>query len=188
MTQITLMPTMSHLRQVLPLALTLFVLWLILSGKFDAFHVAMGAGSALCVALGTRRLLLLPPDIGPPGVHPANALPLRFLGYVPWLIWQIIVSSLQVAYVVLHPRMPIQPRLLRFDTSFPHVLAQLTLATSITLTPGTVTLDVENDEFLVHALTDTSAQGLEPNGGPMHQRVAALFQPSHTGRDTRPTR
>ena len=182
------MPTMSHLRQVLPLALALFVVWLILSGKFDAFHVSIGAVSALCVALGTRRLLLMPPDIGPPGAHPANALPLRFLGYVPWLGWQIIVSSLHVAYVVLHPRMPIQPRLLRFDTSFPHVLAQLTLATSITLTPGTVTLDVDNDEFLVHALTDTSAQGLEPHGGAMHRRVAALFQSSPAGHGTRPTR
>ncbi len=179
---------MSHLRQVLPLALTLFVLWLILSGKFDAFHVSIGAVSALCVALGTRRLLLLPPAIGPPGTHPTNVLPLRFLGYIPWLIWQIVVSSLHVAYVVLHPKMPIQPRLLRFDTSFPHVLAQLTLATSITLTPGTVTLDVDNDEFLVHALTDTSAKGLEPQGGPMHRRVAALFQPSHTGQGTRSTR
>lgn len=179
---------MSHLRQVLPLALALFVLWLILSGKFDAFHVSMGVVSALCVALGTRRLLLLPPDIGPPGTHPTNALSWRFLGYVPWLVWQIIASSLYVAYVVLHPRMPIQPRLLRFHTSFPHVLAQLTLATSITLTPGTVTLDVDNDEFLVHALTDTSARGLEPNGGAMRQRVAALYQPAHTDQGTRSPR
>ena len=179
---------MSHLRQVLPLALALFVLWLILSGKFDAFHVSMGAASALCVALGTRRLLLLPPDIGPPGTQFAKVLPLRFLlGYAPWLVWQIVVSSLHVAYVVLHPRMPIQPRLLRFDTAFPHVLAQLTLATSITLTPGTVTLDVDNDEFLVHALTDTSAQGLEPHGGVMHRRVAALFQSSQSDQGIRST-
>ena len=182
------MPTMSHLRQVLPLALALFVLWLILSGKFDAFHVSIGVVSALCIALGTRRLLLMPPDIGPPGTHPATVLPLRFLGYVPWLGWQILVSSLHVAYVVLHPRMPVQPRLLRFHTSFPHVLAQLTLATSITLTPGTVTLDVDNDEFLVHALTDTSAQGLQPHGGTMHRRVAALFQPSPAAQGTRPAR
>lgn len=169
------------------MALALFVLWLVLSGKFDAFHVSAGAVSALCVALGTRRLLLLPPDIGPPGTHPANVLPLRFLTYVAWLSWEIVVSSLHVAYVVLHPKMPIQPRLLRFHTSFPHVLAQLTLATSITLTPGTVTLDVDDDEFLVHALTDTSAHGLEPNGGAMHRRVAALFQSSRSGQGTRPT-
>jgi multicomponent Na+:H+ antiporter subunit E len=182
-----LMPKTSHLRQVLPLALALFVLWLVLSGKFDAFHVSIGAVSALWVALGTRRLLLLPPDIGPPGTHPAYALPLRFLGYVPWLVWEIVVSSLHVAYVVLHPGMPIQPRLLRFDTSFPHVLAQLTLAASITLAPGTVTLDVDNGEFLVHALTDTSARGLEPNGGAMYRRVAALFRSSRTGQDTSST-
>ena len=181
------MPTLSHLRQVLPLAIALFVLWLILSGKFDVFHVAM-VPAAPCVALGTRRLLLLlPPDIGPPGAHPVGAMPLRFLGYVPWLIWEIIVSSLHVAYVVLHPKMPIQPRLLSFKTSFPHVLAKLTLAASITLTPGTVTLDVDNDEFLVHALTDTSAKGLEPGGGAMHRRVAALFGPSRAGEGTRST-
>ena len=172
------MPTTRHLRQVLPLATALFVLWLILSGKFDVFHVAMGAGSALCVALGTRRLLLLPPEIAAPGAHPVGAMPLRFLGYVPWLMWEIVVSSLYVAYVVLHPKMPIQPRLLSFKTVFPHVLAKLTLAASITLTPGTVTLDVDGDEFLVHALTDTSAKGLEPNGGAMHRRVAALFGPA----------
>ena len=179
------MPTSSHLRQVLPLAVALFVLWLVLSGKFDVFHLSMGVVSALCVALGTRRLLLLPPDIGPPGSHPAGAMPLRFLAYVPWLVWEIVVSSVHVAYVVLHPRMPIQPCLLRFDTSFPHVLAKLTLANSITLTPGTVTLDVDGDEFLVHALTGTSARGLQPGGGAVHRRVAALFGASGAGDGTR---
>jgi multicomponent Na+:H+ antiporter subunit E len=65
----------------------------------------------------------------------------------------------------------------------PHTLARLTLATSITLTPGTVTLDVDGDEFLVHALTLASANGLAPAAGEaaMPQRVAALYAPSPSG-------
>jgi multicomponent Na+:H+ antiporter subunit E len=155
----------------------------VLSGKLDVLHLLMGAASAIGVTVGTRRLLLLPPAIGLESLHPAQAIPWRgLLIYVPWLFWQIVLSSVQVAYVVLHPRMPISPRLLRFRTELPHALARLTLASSITLTPGTVTLDVDGDEFLVHALTEAGANGLDPaaGGDAMQQRVAALYtQPHH---------
>ena len=67
------------------------------------------------------------------------------MAYLPWLLWQIVLSSLQVAYVVLHPKMPIQPGD-PFPDSLPHTLARLTLATSITLTPGTITIDVQDDD------------------------------------------
>jgi multicomponent Na+:H+ antiporter subunit E len=161
----------------------LFVFWMIVSGKFDAFHLLVGAGSALGITLGTYRLLLLPPAIGPGSVHPAAVVPWRrLLGYVPWLCWQIVLASVQVASVVLHPKMPISPRLVRFHTPLPHTLARLTLATSITLTPGTVTLDVQDDAFLVHALTGSSADALCPPGGngAMQQRVAALYSTART--------
>jgi multicomponent Na+:H+ antiporter subunit E len=177
---------MSRLQQAFPLTIALFVLWVVLSGKFDVVHLLMGIASAIGVTIGTQRLLLLPPLIGPESVHPARVIPWRRLViYIPWLFWQIVLSSVQVAYVVLHPRMPISPRLLRFRTELPHTLARLTLATSITLTPGTVTLDVEGDAFLVHALTEASANGLDPavGGDAMQQRVAALYRPrrqSHT--------
>ena len=175
-----------RLRQLFPLTLTLFALWVILSGKFDVFHLSIGAASALCISMGTNRLLLLPPTIGPPAVHPIAAHPrLRLLAYLPWLGWQIVLSSLQIAFVVLHPTMPISPRLVRFQVPLPHALARLTLANSITLTPGTVTLDVEGDAFLVHALTETSAHGLIPptGEGSMQQRVAGLYPTS----DRRPS-
>jgi len=109
---------------------------------------------------------------------------LRLLLYVPWLIWQIVLSSLLVAVVVVHPKMPIQPRLVRFRTQLPHDLARLTLATSITMTPGTVTLDVQGDEFLVHALTETSAQALIPveGEGSMQSQVLSLYNTARTAR------
>jgi multicomponent Na+:H+ antiporter subunit E len=173
------MDSKTRLKKALPLAAALFVLWMILSGKFDPFHLTIGVGASLCISLGTRRLLFLPPAIGPEAVHPFTAVPwLRLLVYVCWLAWQIVLSSVQVAYVVLHPKMPIQPGFVRFRTPLPHILARLTLATSITLTPGTVTIDVEEDEFLIHALTASGAQSLDPpaGNGTMQQRVAALYQ------------
>jgi multicomponent Na+:H+ antiporter subunit E len=177
----------SRLQQTLPLTLALFALWVVLSGKFDAFHLLIGAGSALCISLGTHRLLLLPPAIGPASVYPVRAIPwFGLLAYLPWLGWQIVLASVHIAFVVLHPRMPISPRLVRFRTSLPHTLARLTLATSITLTPGTVTLDVQDDEFLVHALTEPSARGLAPEAeeGTMQRRVAALYSVSEPNRTT----
>lgn len=177
----------SRLRQIFPLALVLFALWVVLSGKFDAFHLLAGALSAFGVSIGTHRLLLLPPTIGPAGVYPVLAIPwIRLLMYIPWLSWQIVLSSLHVAWVVLHPRMPIDPCVVRFRSALPHTLARLTLANSITLTPGTVTLDVEDDTFLIHALTTSSAAGLDPHAGeaPMHQRVEALYTPVRPSQTT----
>lgn len=167
-----------HLRQTYPLAVLLFALWIVLSGKLDAVHLLMGAISTLCITMGTYRLLLLPPAIGPEMVHPVAIVPWgRLLTYIPWLCWEIVVASVQVAYLVLHPKMPISPCLVRFRMPLPHTLARLTLATSITLTPGTVTLDVQDDEFLVHALTVEGARGLDPStaGRTMPHRVAALY-------------
>ena len=169
----------SRFQQVWPLSLLLFALWVVLSEKFDLFHLGIGAMSSLCVALGTYRLLLLPPVIVPHGTHPMTTIPwLRLLVYVLWLFWQIVLSSIQVAIIVVHPKMPISPCLIRFRTNLPHTLARLTLATSITLTPGTVTVDVQEDEFLVHALTTQSANELAPleGNGAMQQRVAALYR------------
>jgi multicomponent Na+:H+ antiporter subunit E len=160
------------------LTILLFTFWVVLSGKFDGFHLGLGAASAICIALGTRRLLVLPPPIGVEHRHPMDVVPwVRLLVYIPWLAWQIVLSAAQVALVVLHPKMPIQPSLVRFRVTLPHAMAQLTLSTSITMTPGTITLDVQDDEFLVHALTHRSANDLLPphGSGAMQSRVASLY-------------
>ena len=156
------------------LALLLFALWIVLSGRLDGGHLTTGAAAALVIAFGTRRLLLLPPAIGASTGHPLGDVPWAgVLFYLPWLAGRIFVAGLQVAYVVLHPRLPVTPKLVRFRADLPHTLARLTLANSITLTPGTITVDVEGDEFLVHALTAAAARSIEE--GSMHDRVAALF-------------
>ena len=147
-------------------------LWLVLSGKYDWFHISLGVVAALLVTviqLRINKYLYYQKKI-------ANENSLswsRLLLYVPWLIWQIILSSLQVAYVVLHPRMPINPSLLRFKTKLPNIAARVILGNSITLTPGTLTINIADDEFLVHTLTDASHSGIVD--GSLPKQVAKLY-------------
>ena len=155
-------------------AAALFATWVVLSGKLDVAHLGAGAAAAFAIAVATDRLWALPPSIGASGRRPLHGVRWgRGLLYVFWLAREVVVSGLQVAYVVLHPRLPVDPRLVRFRSQLPHTLARLTLANSITLTPGTVTLEVEGDEFLVHALTPAGARGIET--GTIRNRVVTLF-------------
>lgn len=159
-----------------PFGVVLFGTWLLLSPKRDLFHVGLGAATAAVVAVLTVRLVAQPPVLGAPltGHTALRQMPWhRFVGYLLWLGSQVVVASLQVAYTVLHPRLPISPRVVEITARYPHTLARLTLANSITLTPGTVTLDVEGDTFLVHALTADGSRELQQ--GAMPDRVSALF-------------
>ena len=163
-------------------AAVLFATWVVWSGKLDAAHLGAGAATAIVLAVATRRLWTLPPALGTAADAPLAGVRWgRAFAYVFWLAWEVIVSAFQVAYVVLHPRLPVDPRLVRFDSRLPHTLARLTLANSITLTPGTVTLEVEGDEFLVHALTPGSARDIEL--GSIRHRVAGIFTPEQPAPD-----
>lgn len=158
------------------LALSLFAFWTVLSGKFDAFHLGVGAAASVGIAAAVRSLFRLEPaltSIGPRAW-------LRWPGYLLWLAKEVVSSTAQVVRVVLDPRLPISPRIVRVRCSLPHPTAKLTLANSITMTPGTVTLDVEGDEFVVHALTEEAARGVLREGetAEMPRRVAALFEGS----------
>ena len=156
----------------------LFALWVALSGKLDALHLGMGAAAAAGVAVATRPLLGLPPAVKGSSEAPLNArVAGRFLLFLPWLLGQVVVGSVQVALLVLGPRLRLAPRVVRMRAPLPHPVARLTLANAITLTPGTVTLDVEGDEYLVHALTEGSARGLDPDRGGRNipARVRAVF-------------
>lgn len=171
-------PTRTRVLQLVgavPFSLVLFGFWLLLSPKRDSFHLGLGAATALVVAVLAARLVAQPPALGSTaGDQTLRQMPWhRFGRYLPWLGTRVVVASLEVAYIVLHPRLPISPRIVRITARYPHTLARLTLANSITLTPGTVTLDVEGDTFVVHALTDEGARATQD--GAMADRVASLF-------------
>jgi multicomponent Na+:H+ antiporter subunit E len=161
-----------HIRFVLFQAVLLIGLWLILSGVYDIFHISMGILSVLFVLLfngSIRRVVLSPDDRqGEERVRVG-----KFLLFCAWLLWEIIVSSVQVAAIVLRPKLRIAPHLLRFRTRLPNLTAKIILGNSITLTPGTVTIEIKNDEFFVHVLT--RATGASLVDGTMPKKVAKIF-------------
>ena len=165
-------------RPVVVATVLLFGFWVALSGKLDAFHLSLGLITAVAVALATARLYQVPPQPMPPDEF--GRAPLRwrlFLGYWMWLVVQIFRSAIEVSKLVLNPRLPIAPRVVRIADDLPHPIARLTLAHSITLTPGTVTIDCDDDGMEIHALDPEAASSLGTDGGPMAARVRALFGP-----------
>jgi len=126
--------------------------WILMSGMFDAFHLTLGLLCCLLIAFLSADLFF------GPEVKVRFSQVLGMIIYLPWLFWQILISNLQVAYIVLNPRMleMIDPQLVRFRTRLKSSFARVSLAQSITLTPGTITVNLDNDEFTVYALTAVS--------------------------------
>ncbi len=150
----------------------LMAIWLILSGHYDFLHIFYGVVSVAAVVWLNLRLDPLPlANCEPCGTTRINVP--RLVIYLVWLLWQIIKSGFYVAYLVLHPKMPIQPALVRFDCILPNVLAKVILGNSITLTPGTLTTDIREDRFIVHSLTRST--GDDVLSGDMNGRVARLY-------------
>ena len=153
-------------------ALTLAVLWILFSGKLDVVHLSYGVVSILLVMILSRRLLLAPT------VAEENELARRIRWgrvaiYPFWLLWQIVASNLQMAAIILRPKLDLDPILLRFDFPVDDPLAKVTLGNSITLTPGTYTLRIRGREFLVHSISRSLAAGLID--GSMQRVVGLAF-------------
>jgi len=150
----------------LGLAASLFVFWLLLSGIYTPFLVLSGLGASVAVALLAQRM-----EVADREGHPIH-LGLAALAYWPWLLKEIFRSGWQVTRVILDPRLPISPAFVRFRPSQKSTVALATHANSITLTPGTITVEARHDEFLVHALTREAAAGVV--GSEMDRRVSRM--------------
>lgn len=146
--------------------------WLVMSGFFDVIHILMGAASIAVVMAVNHRLWKY--NYYEDEVNIIEKVRLgSFLLYVPWLAYQIVVSGLQVARIILSPSLPISTKVLRFKVDLPSAHAKMILGNSITLTPGTLTVDIEGDEFLVHALAPQSIGGITSDAMP--RQVLRLF-------------
>lgn len=151
-------------------AVVLLVVWLALSGKFDPFHLIVGVA-------GIGLILFLDRKLGRPNL---DAAPVdlathygRLLAYIPWLGWQMVLSAWQVAKVVIDPSR-LEAAVVRFRSPQPHTVARVMLANSITLTPGTLTLHLGGDTYLVHAISRDAREGLVD--GSMQAKVARVFR------------
>jgi multicomponent Na+:H+ antiporter subunit E len=154
----------------------LFAFWLLLSGHYQAKYIVIGALAAGLVTLLSNDLFYLALRYGE-SAEPKIQLVLlqlwRFLLYLPWLLSRIIMANIQVAYLVLHPKMPIDPGLLVFRTRMKKGIAQVTLANSITLTPGTITTSLENGRYIIHTLKRPLAGELED--ATMQNKIARVY-------------
>lgn len=145
------------------LALVLFALWLLLSGHYVPLLIGVGALSVLLVVTIALRM-----DVVDREGHPIH-LSLKALLYWPWLAWEIVKSNVDVARRILSPTLPISPTVIRLKASQKSELGKVIYANSITLTPGTVSIDIDGDKIEVHALTREAAQALRT--GDMDRRV-----------------
>ncbi len=151
--------------------LVLAAFWTALSGYFDPIHLTFGFVSVTLVSALSSRYFAEGTSVR----REARGLA-GLVAYAPWLFWQILLANFDVLLRVLGLR-PLAPRMVRFKPHLETDLGRVTLANSITLTPGTVTVEVEEDgTFIVHAISPEAADGVLD--GRMAERVRALEGPS----------
>ena len=133
----------------------LFICWLILSGHYTPFLLVIGIISCVFIVILVVKMEILDDE----------ALPIKFLfsaiKYWPWLFGQIIQSALNVAKIIINPNLPITPTMIKIKPLQETDVGVVTFANSITLTPGTISVEIDNDNILVHAITRDNAFDLE---------------------------
>ena len=152
--------------RILILAVLLIAAWVLWSGYLKPLLLGLGALSCLLTVWIVRRMGYFDDE------NFAFHYDWRLLGFWAWLGREVVVSSFEVARVVLRRRLVVEPKVVNIDGSGLGPVDLALLGNSITLTPGTLTLDVHEGRLLVHALTADGAAALER--GEMQRRVAAL--------------
>jgi len=147
--------------------IVLAALWIGLSGYLDAVHLVFGAVSVTLVsALSSRHL------VGDGPLGPALGHFLRLVLYLPWLLWQIVMANVDVMLRIYGVR-DIDPCIVRFTPDLTTDFGKVALANSITLTPGTVTVEIEADgAFVIHAISREAADGIL--SGAMERKIRSV--------------
>ncbi len=153
-------------RSAVALFVLLFGIWLLASGHYTPMLIGFGLGSVLLVVVLCRRM----------GIVDAEAVPVhllaRGLAYVPWIVKEVAKSNLDVAKLVLSPRSALSPEILVLTPTQKTDLGRVLYANSITLTPGTVSIEAEDGTITVHAIAREMADSLRE--GTMDRRVSRL--------------
>ncbi len=150
--------------------LILFTVWVTWSGLFDAWHLSLGIISCAIVTYISHDFLFERGSLSTKNI----TIAIRFIKYIPWLLYQIILANIHVARLALHPRMNdiIDPHVIRFKTKLKKEMSLVTFANSITLTPGTITVIIRDGYYYVHAIDMFVAESLP---GEMEERVGYIF-------------
>jgi multicomponent Na+:H+ antiporter subunit E len=144
----------------------LALFWLVLSGHFTPLLLGFGLLSVVLVLWLLRRMDRIDGEpvmsVSAPGL----------LLYLVWLLWAVVKTNIDLARRILHPALPVRPVWGRLDIRVESPLEKTLYANSITLTPGTLTTDVRDDHFLIHAVTPEALEELRR--GDMERRIRRI--------------
>lgn len=156
------------------LALVLFAFWMILSGRTETKFVVYGILTAVVTTWVTYPLLLVPNKDGSKKYYVFGFSIPKMIMYFFWLMWQLVLANIDVLLATTGQELNIDPKVVRFRFRADNPMASVILANSITLTPGTVTMNVTDDGvYEIHALTVGAAAGVLDGG--MQKKVADLY-------------
>ena len=143
-----------------------FAFWLLWSGLFKPLLIILGVISCLLVMVLARRMAYFEKSV--------YRLPMlgKLLPFWGWLGKELVITNIEVARIILSPKLRISPTVVKIEALSEGPIGQAILGNSITLTPGTVTMDDHEGTLIVHCITEEGARALEE--GEMNRRVAAL--------------
>ncbi len=162
---------MKRRLRILALFVALMVFWLVLSARLDPLFLVIGVVSAAWIAWYTIQIV--DSEVGERR-DGGGFNPLALLVYILWIFWRQVVSGFSLAWVVVNPRRAPKPGVFRFRTGLEPPAARTILANSITLVPGTNTIEVDDDLFTVHAFNAASAADLAD--AKVQRRIARIFR------------
>ena len=152
-----------------------FIVWLLLTWSLDAQTVIAGLAVSVVVSLLFHEIL--------PKEHHVFISPVRIfwlIVYIPVFFYYVIMANFDVVYRVIHPKMPIKPGIVKIKTNLKTESGITALANSITLTPGTLTVDLTDDGFLyVHWINvkSTDVEGATKRIGQKFEYfIAKIFE------------
>lgn len=156
-----------RIQQLFPI-LSLFVFWIVLTGSLSIINIFLGLICSLLIIYIVKTLLIRNPydDV-------KFIVFFRLPVFLLIMTWNIIKANIEVALIVLKPSLPINPRFFSIKTQLKGDYRKTILANCITLTPGTITVDIQDDILYVHGLTAYNEQSLRE--GNLEHIVAWLF-------------
>lgn len=156
-------------------SIVLLGFWFVLVGRLELSDLVLG-GMAVAGVVWMSHGLVYPLFLAAGMTRSPAFILVRIwhgLAFMPWFLYRILIANLQVAYLVLHPRIPISPLFVQFPTGLRKHLAQVMIGNCITLTPGTITVELDAHTYTVHVLAPPSASDVLTAS--LQNRVARIF-------------
>lgn len=155
--------------RIFQLTVLLLIFWVLLTRSLHLLDLLLGTALSLVFAIWAMRSLM--PEQVP--LLPSRRF-LALAGYMGRLVAMIVASAFQVASVVLHPRMPFNPIVIRYRTTLTRPVSRIALANSITLTPGAYSVDLDGDCLHIHCLSERFARLI--TSGELERLIARVFE------------